>query len=104
MSEERDEFADQIRAQTLAAFGLEEYDIGMAPVPLHVRIWRAVTFAYRRGRAVDWRSYNAAEAEYQAREQAYVAALPGRVQEIAGQLSDALPDGLRFEWTSDEQQ
>ena len=103
MSEERDEFADQIRAQTLAAFGLEEYDIGMAPVPLHVRIWRAVTFAYRRGRAVDWRSYNAAKAEYQAREQAYVAALPGRMQEIADQLSEALPDGLRFEWTGDDE-
>ena len=103
MSEERDEFADQIRAQTLAAFGLEEYDIGMAPVPLHVRIWRAVTFAYRRGRAIDWRSYNAAEAAFRAEQDAYVAALPVRMQEIAGQLSEALPDGLRFEWTGDDE-
>ena len=103
MSEERDEFAGQIRAQTLAAFGLRDWQAGLAPVPWYARLWRAVTFAYRRGRAVDWRSYNAAKAEYQAREQAYVAALPGRMQEIADQLSEALPDGLRFEWTGDDE-
>ena len=45
---------------------------------------------------------HAAEAEYRAREQAYVAALPGRAQEIADQFSGTLPDGLRFEWATDD--
>ena len=88
----------EVQSQVLAAFGLEPYDIGTAPVPLRIRIWRAVTFAYRRGKAVDWRSYNAAEAEYRAREQAYVAALPVRAQEIADQFSGMLPEDMRFEW------
>ena len=92
--------ADWARSQVLAAVGLKEWQIGAAPVPWYARIWRAVTFAYRRGKAVDWRSYNAAEAEYRAREQAYVAALPGRAQEIADQFSGTLPDGLRFEWAT----
>ena len=90
--------ADWVRSQVLAAFRLKEWQIGAAPVPWYARIWRAVTFAYRRGSAVDWRSYNAAEAEYRARQQAYVAALPGRMQEIAGQLSGMLPEDMRFEW------
>lgn len=90
--------ADWVRSQVLAAFGLKEWQIGAAPVPWYARIWRAVTFAYRRGKAVDWRSYNAAEAEYRAREQAYVAALPGRAQEIADQFSGMLPEDMRFEW------
>ena len=93
-----EEFAAMLQHQVLAAFGLEPYDIGTAPVPLRIRIWRAVTFAYRRGKAVDWRSYNAAEAEYRAREQAYVAALPVRAQEIADQFSGMLPEDMRFEW------
>ena len=70
--------------------------------PLRVRFWRAVTFAYRRGKAVDWRSYNAAEAEYLASQEAFKAALPGRAQEIADDLSGMLPDGMRFEWRPDE--
>ena len=90
--------ADWVRSQVLAAFGLKEWQIGAAPVPWYARIWRAVTFAYRRGKAVDWRSYNAAEAEYRAREQAYVDALPGRAQEIADQFSGMLPEDMRFEW------
>ena len=28
----------------------------------------------------------------------YIAALPGRMQEIADQLSECLPEGMRFEW------
>jgi hypothetical protein len=28
----------------------------------------------------------------------YIAALPGRAQKIAGQLSECLPEGMRFEW------
>ena len=90
--------ADWVRSQVLAAFGLKEWQSGAAPVPWYARIWRAVTFAYRRGKAVDWRSYNAAEAEYRAREQAYVAALPVRAQEIADQFSGMLPEDMRFEW------
>ena len=90
--------ADWVRSQVLAAFGLKEWQIGAAPVPWYARIWRAVTFAYRRGKAVDWRRYNAAEAEYRAREQAYVAALPGRAREIADQFSGMLPEDMRFEW------
>jgi len=96
-----EEFAAALRSQVLAAFGLKPWDAGLEPAPLRVRFWRAVTFAYRRGKAVDWRSYNAAEAGYLAREQAYEAALPGRVQEIADQLSGMLPDGMRFEWTAE---
>lgn len=90
--------ADWVRSQVLAAFGLKEWQIGAAPVPWYARIWRAVTFAYRRGKAVDWRSYNAAEAEYRAREQAYVAVVADEVQEIADQFSGMLPEDMRFEW------
>lgn len=94
-----DEFAAQLSARTLEAFGLKAWDAGLAPVPLRVRFWRRLTFAYRRGKVVDWTSYNAAEADYRARQEAYAAALPGRMQEIAEQVSEGLPDGLRFEWT-----
>jgi hypothetical protein len=93
-----EEFAATLQSQVLAAFDLKPWDAGLTPVPLRVRIWRAVTFAYRRGKAIDWRSYNAAEAEHRAREQAYVDALPDRVQEIADHLSEMLPDGMRFEF------
>lgn len=96
-----EEFAAMLQRQVCAAFGLEPWDAGLEPVPLRVRFWRAVTFSYRRGKAVDWRSYNAAEAGYLAREQAYEAALPGRAQEIADQLSGMLPDGMRFEWVAE---
>ena len=96
-----EEFAAMLQRQVCAAFGLEPWDAGLEPVPLRVRFWRAVTFSYRRGKAVDWRSYNAAEAGYLAREQAYEAALPGRAQEIADQLSGMLPDGMRFEWAAE---
>ena len=98
MGSDEEEFAAMLRSQTLAAFGLKAHDAGLAPVPWHVRAWRAVTFAYRRGKAVDWRSYNAAEAECRARDEAFRAALPGRAQEVADQLSGMLPEGMRFEW------
>ena len=91
------EFSAHLRARTLEAFGLKPHDIGVAPVPWHVRLWRAATFAYRRGKAIDWRSYNAAEAEARTRQEAYKAALPGRMDEITDQLSECLPDGMRFE-------
>ena len=97
-----EESAAMLQQQVLAAFGLKAWDAGLAPVPWYARIWRAVTFAYRRGKAVDWRRYNAAEAEYRAREQAYVAALPGRAREIADQFSGMLPEGMRFEWARDD--
>jgi hypothetical protein len=92
---------DELTAQVLGAYGLKPWDAGLAPVPLRVRIWRAVTFARRRGQVIDWRSYNAAEAEARAAEAAFIAALPGRAQEIADHFSAGLPDGLRFEWVTD---
>jgi len=101
MSTDEDEFAARLRKQTLEAFGLKAWDAGLAPVPWYVRLWRAATFAKRRGKVIDWRSYNAAEAEHRAREEAFKAELPGRAQEVADQLSGLLPDGLRFEWGPD---
>jgi hypothetical protein len=89
---------DWIKAAVLRAYGLREWDISSAPAPLHVRLWRAVTFAKRRGKVIDWRSYERAEAEYRAADEAYRAAIPGRMEEVAALLSEALPDGLRFEW------
>lgn len=103
MSDEELTSAEQIQACTLEAFGLKPWNIGAAPVPWRVRVWRRVTFAYRRGKAIDWRSYNAAEAEMRARDEAYRAALPDRMQEIADQLSEGLPDGMRFEWTAGDE-
>jgi hypothetical protein len=102
MSSDEEEFAAQLRSQVLDAFGLKPWKIGLAPVPLRVRVWRAVTFAYRRGRAVDWSSYNAAEAEYRERQEAFRAALPGRMQEVADKLSELLPEGMRFEYGPEE--
>ena len=101
---EQDEMAEAVQAQVLRAFGLKPWDAGLAPVPLRVRIWRTITRAYQRGKAIDWRSYNAAEAEARAATEAYKAALPGRAQEIADNLSAGLPDGMRFEfeWVPDE--
>jgi hypothetical protein len=32
----------------------------------------------------------------------YAASLPGRAQKIADELSELLPEGMRFEWTSPE--
>lgn len=103
-SDEGSEFADYLRSQTLAAFGLRDWQAGLAPVPWYMRLWHAVTFAKRRGKVIDWQPLNAAEAEHHARQEAFAAGLPGRAQEIAGQLSGLLPDGLRFEWTADDEQ
>jgi outer membrane protein TolC len=97
-----DDFTADLQARTLAAFRLKPWHAGLARPPLRVRIWRAVTFSYRRrGGAVDWRPWNAAEAAYRAQREAFEAALPGRAAEVAGQLSEGLPDGLRFEWTQE---
>lgn len=55
---------DELRKQVLGAFGLKPWDITSAVrPPWRVRIWRRLTFAYRRGKAIDWRSHEAAEAE-----------------------------------------
>ena len=90
---------DDLQAQILRAFGLHPWDITSAVrPPLRVRLWRAVTFARRRGKVIDWSSYEAAEAEARAAEAEYLAALPGRMAEIADRLSEGLPDGMRFEW------
>jgi hypothetical protein len=92
---------DEMQAQILRAFGLHPWDVTSAVrPPLRVRLWRAVTFARRRGKVIDWSSYEAAEAEARDREQAYLEALPGRMAEIAERLSEGLPDGMRFEWSA----
>jgi hypothetical protein len=97
---------DEMAERVLDSYDLKPWDAGLAPVPLRVRVWRAITRAYRRGKAVDWRSYNAAEAEARAAEQAYVAALPGRVREAAAEVNwlfeDVLPEGMRFEVADEE--
>ena len=98
---EQDEMAEAIQAQILRAFGLKPWDAGLVPVPLRIRIWRTITRAYQRRKAIDWRSYNAAEAEARAATEAYKAALPGRAQEVADRLSEGLPAGMRFEWAPD---
>lgn len=102
MKGSEDEFAAMLRSQILSMLDVKPWDAGLEPVPLRIRLWRAVTFSYRRGRAVDWRSWNAAETELRARQQAFADALPGRAQEIADQLSGILPDGMRFEWARDD--
>jgi hypothetical protein len=90
------------QAQVLRAFGLKPWDITSAVrPPLRVRFWRAVTFARRRGKVIDWSSYEAAEAEHLVAETEYRTALPARMAEIADMLSEGLPDGMRFEWGAD---
>jgi len=103
MGSDEEEFAARLRSQTLAAFGLKPWEAGLEPPPLRVRFWRAITFAYRRGKAINWWSYNAAEAAARAVLEAHAAALPGRAQEVADELSGLLlPDGMRFEWVPDD--
>lgn len=93
---------NESQAQVLRAFGLKPWDITSAiRPPLRDRFWRAVTFARRRGKVIDWGPYEAAEAQYLVAETEYRVALPGRMAEIAEQLSEGLPDGLRFEWSTD---
>lgn len=100
---EHDEMAAAIQADILRAFGLKPWDItATVRPPVRVRLWRAVTFARRRGRIIDWKPYEAAEAQMRAADEAYKAALPGRLQDIADDLSEVLPDGMRFEWAPDE--
>jgi hypothetical protein len=99
-----EEFAELVRVRMLAAFGLKPWEAGLAAVPLRVRVWRVVTFACRRGRAIDWRSYNRAEETARAADEAYRAALPDRLDAIAEHLTGMLPEGLRFEWTVDGEQ
>lgn len=100
---EDDEMAAAVQADVLRAFGLKPWDMTATVCPpLRVRLWRAVTFAYRRGKVIDWQSYEAAEAAMRAADEAYKAALPGRLQDIADDLSEALPDGMRFEWAPDD--
>ena len=94
-----------LRQQVLDAFGLKLYDItATAPMPSRVRLWRAVTFAAWRGKVISRRSLRRleqAEAGYRVREEAYLAALPGRMREIGDMLSAGLPDGMRFEWAAE---
>jgi hypothetical protein len=102
---EDDAFAERLREQTLKVFGLKPWDItATVRPPRRVRLWRAVTFARRRGKVVDWGPYEAAEAEAREADEAFAAGLPGRLAEIAGQLGKELPDGLRFEWTAEGEQ
>lgn len=95
---------DEMKAQILRAYGLHPWDITSAVrPPLRVRLWRAVTFARRRGKVIDWGPYEAAEAEWLAEEAEYRANLPGRMVEIAERLSAGLPDGMRVEWTAEDE-
>ena len=90
---------DDLQAQILRAYGLKPWDITSAVrPPLRVRLWRKVTFARRRGKVIDWSSYEAAEAEAKAAEAEYLAAQPDRMAEIADRLSEGLPEGMRFGW------
>jgi len=41
---EHDEMAEAVRADILRAFGLQPWQIGLAPVPRRIRIWRKVSF------------------------------------------------------------
>lgn len=104
---EPDEFAEMVRAKTLAAFGLHEWDISSAPAPWRVRFWRAVSFAKRRGKVIDWRSYEAAEAELRETEAKYRADMPARLAafeaHLNGMLAGSVPEGLRFEWKADDE-
>jgi hypothetical protein len=92
---------DDLQTQVLSAFGLKPWDItSTVRPPWRIQLWRKLTFARRRGKAIDWRSYEAAEAEALAREAGYAANLPHRLQETADALSEMLPDGMRFEWSA----
>jgi hypothetical protein len=44
---------EAVRADILRAFGLKPWDIGLAPVPWRVKLWRTVTFARLRIRLAD---------------------------------------------------
>lgn len=102
---EAEEFAAGVRRQVLSTFGVKDWQAGLAPVPWYGRLWRRLTFAYRRGAAVDWEPYNAAEAECRARDEMFRAGLPGRMHEAADEVNrrfaDVLPEGMRFEWGPD---
>lgn len=102
--EDEGEFAARLQRQTLGAFGLKAWDAGLAPVPWHVRLWRAVTFARRRGKVspVDWESYNAAEGAFRQERERFEASIYDTAREVGERLSEALPDGLRFEWKLDD--
>jgi hypothetical protein len=88
----------ELQRTVLRLYGLKPWDIG-APVPRRIRVWRRL----RRRKVIDWRSYNAAEAEYWAEQAAFEAEIPGRAQDIADRLSEGLPDGMRFEWRASDE-
>lgn len=93
---------DELQAQILGTFGLKPWDVTSAVrPPWRVRLWRRLTFARRRGKVIDWRSYEATEAEALVAEAEYAANLPHRAQEVADSLSALLPEGMRFEWKAD---
>ncbi len=70
------------------------------------RIWYRASFGRWRTRKLraSLASLDAAEAEYRAREAAYLAALPARMaavsDEINERLAGILPEGMRFEWVN----
>lgn len=106
---EPDEFADYyLRSKILGAYGLHEWDISSAPAPWRVRFWRAVSFAKRRGKVIDWRSYEAAEAELRESEAKCRADMSARLAafeaHLNGMLAGSVPEGMRFEWTVDGEQ
>lgn len=93
-----DEISAQLREHIRAAFSM---DARPAQPPGRLeRAWRKVSPKWRRARRIarSFASYDRAHAEFQAEQAAYAAALPGRMNDVAAQVSELLPEGLRFEW------
>jgi hypothetical protein len=93
-----DEFREQLRAATLAAFGFDQ------PPSRRAR-WRQWLPASRRMRR-RMLAMDRAQAAARVREAEFTAALPGRAAALAAELNESiagvLPDGMRFEWTAGE--
>lgn len=47
---EHDAMREAVRADVVRAYGLKPWDIGLAPVPRRIRIWRKITLARWRRR------------------------------------------------------
>jgi hypothetical protein len=93
MGGEYDAFREQLRADTLAAFG-----IGQPSRRARLTRW----LPGRRRMARRMIAMERAAAESRAREEAFAAALPDRMQGVIDALNEqiraALPEGVRFEW------
>lgn len=94
-----DEFREQVRAGILDAFGFDE-------PPSRVARLRAWLPSQRRMRR-HWLAMERAQGAARLSEAEYAAELPCRCAQIAGEmndrLADVLPEGMRFEWTTEGQ-